>query len=197
MNKTKIFYKTLIGLFVVSFIAFIYLMNVGIEERHEMKDEIIHLGGMIDSSSTINQKLTKLVNILSLKNDSLETEIKHLKSGTKNTTKPPKRMGLYKYKVRTYSNSPNTQVIKEIDVYLYGEGYNILLGKNYNTMPNWLSKHPTVYYHSEKTKALAHKIALDIEDITNIKFKVKKGSGDEVKPGEEQRTIFIHYSKPQ
>ncbi len=188
MNKLSAF-KGLIALFVISFAAFIYLMNVGINERHEMKNDIQKLGVMIDSSTSLNEHLKSQVHILTKENDSLRQI-----AGKSSVKRSVSRMGLNKYKVRTYSNTPNTQVIKEIDVYLYGEGYNILLGKNYNTRPTWLSKQPTVYYHSEKTKRLAQKIALDIKDITDIPFRVRRGKGDDVKPGEEDITIFIHYS---
>ncbi len=166
-------------------------MNVGIKERHEMKNDIQQLGVMIDSSTSLNEHLKSQVHVLTKENDSLKQKL-GVSNNSDNRTEP--RMGLNKYKVRTYSNSPNTQIIKEIDVYLYGEGYNILLGKNYNTRPTWLSKQPTVYYHSERTKRLAQKIALDIEDITDIPFRVRKGKGEDVKPGDEEITIFIHYS---
>jgi len=193
MNKPML-YKGLIGVFVVSFAAFIYLMNVGIEERHDMKSDIKALGDLHKESEIEKTELKNEIHVLTQENDSLKNEIGH-EAPTQVTAEKP--AGLNKYTVRVYSNTPNAQVIKEIDDYIYAEGYNAALGVNYLTLPSWSNRKPGVYYHSEETKYLAKIIALDIEEFTGIQFHVKKGSSENANSGEKNRTIFIHYSKAQ
>lgn len=196
MNNTQIFYRILIGVFIISFATFIYLMNVGIDERHEMKEDIQKLGEQHTKSEVENKELKTEIHVLTKENDSLKIEISN-KTPTETSSTYTKPAGLKKYSVGTVSNTPNNQVIREIDNYLYAEGYHVLLGKVYNPLPDWLNKNPTVYYHSNKTKNLALIIASDLEDFSGIHFKTKRGKGEEVKPGKEDYTLFIHYSAPQ
>lgn len=203
MNKMAIQYKILISVFIVSFTAFLFLVNENTNQRHEMKSDISELSVENQSLDSTNSELTEKVDVLQIENEELyneNRELKHEVSLLKNENHSAEVSAsgipenLSKYKVRIYSYNPETQVIKEMDVYLYSEGYNMLLGKKYSEKPSWMAKHPTVYYHSHETKHLAHKIAADIEGITNIHFKVKRGNGEEVKTGQEKFTIFIHYS---
>ena len=208
MIKTAAKYKVLISVFIVSFTAFLFLVKENNGQRHEMKSTIEQLtveNTELDSSLTaleIDYKTAIHENAaLEKTNDSLignssptnnSPEVSTVETNTEQASEPHRNLS--KYTVGIYSYNPEVQVIKEMDAYLYGEGYNMLLGKKYNEKPEWMAKHPTVYYHDSKTKSLASTVARDLEDITNVPFKVKKGSGQEVAEGQEEHTIFIHYS---
>jgi hypothetical protein len=195
MNKTATLYRILIPVFVISVGALIYIMNVGIEERHEMKDEITTLETSFATHDSVAGHLNSKITTLEKENDSLNTEIETLSNAAVSNAKPVRTVkpNLSKYKISIHSPDGTNQVVQEIGSYTLEEGFSMGIGVQSSTKPNWLSNKNTIFYFNSKTKKLAEKVAADLELITGQSWRVKMGDAADMTPTKALYKIDIHY----
>jgi cell division protein FtsL len=192
MNKTATLYRILIPVFVISVGALVYIMNVGIEERHEMKAEISTLGTTVANRDSVSGHLNSQITTLKKENDSLTTEIETLTS-IETVIKKPAKPNLSKYRIKIFSPDGSNQVVQEIQSYTLEEGFSMGIGVQSSTRPNWLASKNTIFYFNSKTKKLAEKVAADLKFITGQSWRVKSGDASDMTPTKALYRIDIHY----
>ncbi|TLX73737.1 hypothetical protein E9993_14865 [Labilibacter sediminis] len=90
-------------------------------------------------------------------------------------------------------NFNNKNKIQDILNYLKKENFKVIGNFSHNNKLSWMAPSSTVFYYgNEKSEERAKEIASNLEQITDLKFKIQKGAGLGVDKNRKDYHHFIH-----
>lgn len=96
--------------------------------------------------------------------------------------------------IRFYSYKPNDS-LRRVMVKALKEDCKVKNYPEWEELPGFFSRKPTVLYYSDDTKVWASKVADQLSKISGSRFLITQGKGVGVAPSEINNTLIVHYSE--
>lgn len=208
-NKRKLLWYLVLVVFLFATITVLYFKFINEQKKvvhinKENQKNIVELSNLKNKTFLEIESLTKIIDSLSNKNDSLINKFSKDNNVTIDASityqRKKKQLEIQviknsEYLIGGYSYNTTIKEDKLIAKYIVQLGYT-LEGKDIyryeNYKPDWMSASSTVFYYTNSSKNKASEIAKQLSKLTGKQFVIKIGAGLGVIKGQEAVTFFIH-----